>query len=285
MTKKQFLTTLHARLEGLKEEDVQKIIEEITNKLEEAKKAGVSYKDTIASFGNIDQFVEDLKRTHGLVDKKKSLMARFDQLLNFIVDEILSFCKDFSKLLETEKGIKILRIVFKVLVVLFFIWLLKLPFLLLDTLGKFVLMPLSTSFYRPLYNIWNFLIHFSYLLVAVVFLYVFIKRLVGEERPTVLESRPQKSQNSEKVVPAEKQNYAAMMFRPFLFLIQIVVVLLTLPLWVTFIALFITLIGAIVFCFQGFGFIGLIILLFGLLLLVGSILGIIYYFAFRRGRA
>lgn len=296
MNKKQFLATLKSRLQILDEKEVEDILREYEDHIDQKIKNGQTEEEAIISFGSIDELVKKILSAYKISDQYQK-PSKVEEWINFIVDKIVAFFHDFSELLSTQKGEDIIRIVFKVLIILLFIWLLKLPFYLIEGIGRMILRIFPYTFYHAFGNLFGIFVRFSYLVVAILLLYFLVKRLVEEERPKEIskgkekvskkKSREEKKVESKKLQVEEskdkKENYAAMMFQPFFVLIKILVVIITLPIWACVIGLAVLLGLMICFLFQGVYMISFICIVLGLLLMGCALLGFIYHLAFRKG--
>lgn len=294
MTKKQFLSTLKNKLHILNDKEIEDILKEYEDHIDLKVKDGLTEEEAIQDFGDIDQLAKEILSAYKISDRYTSETSKIEYYINLIVDKIISFFHDFSKLLATQKGENIIRIVFKVLLILIFIWLLKLPFLLIEGIGRVVLQTLP--FYNPFVKVWELLIDFAYVVVSVILLYLLIKRVIQEEQVesnSVQDSikkekiegktRAKSSKKSKQEKNDEKLNYAAMMFQPFLFLVKILVVLVTLPLWGFVIALAVLLGIMISLLFQGIYLFSAFLIVIGLLTIGCSLLGFIYHVTFKKG--
>lgn len=289
MTKKQFLSTLRNKLQILNDQEIEDIIEEYENHINCKMKDGKTEKEAIKDFGNIDELVKEILSAYKISDHYSTTQSKFDYYINFIVDKMVYFFKDLGHLLSTQKGENIIRIVFKVLLMLLFIWLLKLPFYLIEGFGRMILKVLPFHFYRVFGNVWQVLVWFAYLVVALITLYSFLKRLLEEdkneqqEKVSIKKNIDEKKKTEQVKKNREKPNYAKMMFQPFLVVIKVLVILVTLPGWIFIIGLATTLGILISLLFQGIYLISAFFIVIGLLLVASSLLGIIYYFTFRKG--
>lgn len=294
MTKKQFLKTLRTKLQILNEQEINDIIEEYENHIDFKMKDGKSEKEAIEDFGDMDDLVKEILSAYKISDRYTKEQSKMDYYINLVVDKMIAFFKDLAHVLSTQKGENIIRIVFKCFIALLFIWLLKLPFYLIEGFGKMILYVLPNPFFEFLVVLWKALVWFSYLVVAVVLLYSFMRRLIDGERDYSLEEQDEKPKKGQKTVVAKKDttkeetkvidkpNYAKMMFQPFLILIRVFVIIVTLPLWVFIIGLAVLLGVMVSLLFQGIYLISAFFIVIGLLLIGSSLLGLIYYLAFRK---
>lgn len=292
MTKQQFLKTLKEKLQILDETEVKKIVKKYEKQIKEQLEEGKSEAEAIASFGDINQLVKEILASYKISDSYQKPF-KLEEWIDWIVDKIVAFFQEFSELLATKKGENIIRIVFKVLIILFVIWLLKLPFYFVEGLGRVILHIFPNTIYRIFSGVWFVFIHFSYLVVAVLLLYYLIKRLIEEDK-NLSESKtvvPKKKNKQEGIteekgdqnIETKKENYAAMLFQPFLVILQVLAVLVTIPLWVGIIGLSVALGLLVCLWFQGVYLIGLFFLIIGCILVGSSLIGLIYHFIQVKG--
>lgn len=218
--------------------------------------------------------------------------TKIEKWIDLIVNKIILFLQDFTKLLSTKKGEYLIKIVFKVFIILLFIWLLKLPFALIEGIGRLILKVLPVPIYQVSRSIWIFLSRFSYLIVAVLMLYYLIKQLIQTNQEQIVEEKKSKSKKKIKIEEDNKKkdeksskenNYAEMMFQPFLILIRTLAILITIPIWCFVILLAVVLALLVSFLFQGVYIISLFFIVIGLLMISCSIISLIYYFTFQKG--
>lgn len=279
MTRKQFLNALRSKLQGLDEKNIDNIIKEYEEIINQRVKSGKKVKEAIEEFGDIDSLVEEILSIYNNSSKKTNKQPKIDYYIDLLVDKIITFFHEFSNLLATNKGEDIIRIVFKVFVILFFIWLLKIPFCLLEIIGKIMLRKFPLRFYGFICDIWHLFINFGYLIFAVVLLYILLKRLIYDKNSI---KSAKKSEDCSISSIDDNQNYASMMFKPFLSLVKFIGIIFTLPIWLLMLALIIILGIMFSLLLQGIYLLSAFFIVLGLLIFCCSILALINYFIFNR---
>ena len=294
MTKSQFLKTLRAKLQVLEESEIDDIIKEYQDHIDSKVKDGKTEAEAIQDFGDLDELVKEILSAYKISGDYVKERSSIEKFINKIVDQLVAFFQDFSKMVSSQKGENIVRLIFKILLILLFVWILRLPFYLIEQIGRGILHIFPDGLYHLLSNLWIVFARFAYIIVSLLTLYVMIRRVIEEERepmpssskqkPLSNEDREEKKEKAVKKVPKEKEKMnLTIVFQPFFVLLKILVVIISLPVWMVVIGLAILLGVLICFCFQGVYLVSVICMTVGGLLTASALLGIIYHLTFHKG--
>lgn len=304
MKKNEFLNLLKNKLQVLEEDEVKDILEEYENHIEMKIKEGKTEEEAIRDFGNIDDLTKEILKAYKISDRyTESKESNWETKLNEVVNKIVIFFQDFAKKISSKGSEEIIAIVVKVVLLLLGIAVLKLPFYLIESIGVHLFQSLPSIFSSTFSMLWKVIVEFSYLIVAIFIIYYFVKHVIIEDKmenasPKSLqkeriESSPKKKrENQAKEEPIERKEARhqrqkellekrSHMTNPFRIIIQILVVLFTLP--CVFIAAFLILgMGIMIaFAFQGVFLLSAFCILSGLILIAVGFLGLVYHLAFK----
>lgn len=171
MTKEEFLKKLSENLDIFLVEEREKEIDIFRKKIEEMQvKKQLTEEEIIKSFGTIESIRKEILKKHGINYKKVSskqnlLYQKFEELFTVIhklVDKMGKYSWQENSL-----------IIINVLVLILLISFIKIPFILIRTIGDSLL----TNFASPfVLEIWSLGVELCYIVIAVmVFVNVFTK--------------------------------------------------------------------------------------------------------------
>jgi len=188
MKKTEFILKLKTKIDMFTEEEQKKIINFYNEQLENS---GKTEEETIKEFGSLEQIQDNLLLSHGINPdkvKKQGISKRTEELFQVIHQVVEVMSK--NKMKENAK------IVLDLLVLIFFICLIKIPFIFIRNIGESLLNPLEIPI---LITIWGILLDIIYIVIAVmVFINIFTKwfknikekkseEVVAEKKPVVNE--------------------------------------------------------------------------------------------------
>jgi len=294
MTKEVFLKKLKNRLNSLEKTERQNIILEYSNKIDMKIKDGNKEEDVINNFGNIDDLANEILSTYK--KHNKSSKSWLENIINRVTNWLVTLFHKFIKVVSDKKNEDTLYLIFKVIVILLFIWICKMPFMIIEHIGYliFEIFPLGTG--EALIEIWEFLVEAGYLIFAIIFLITAIKKLINndesikDKKVEKKKEHPKKEEmsssiNKEPIKNVENNNTktAKTFLSPFLTMLKVFVVILTIPLALIIIALFLALGIMIVFLFNEIYLISLFFIVIGLIIISISTLLLIYRLLFGKG--
>lgn len=298
MTKRTFLKQLKEKLSVLEESEVEDILKEYEDHIDMKIKEGKTEKEAVEDFGNIDELVKDIlsayKISSGYQEKKT-----VDDYLNICVDKITEFVKELGKRLKNKNGEDLLRLIIKFLVLLVIVWILKLPFMMLEGLGDgfFHLLPSFAD--RIIIVVWHILVWCLYIITSILVVYNGLKEFFdvpsvnsssnknAKKVEKIVKEKVSKEDNSEKtdkveVVPKKERNVS--FGGIFVGLLQAFLVLITLPGWFIILGLVIAIGFLLGFVIQGLPVISILVTVFGIFLIGLSLLLMLYHAAFKGGK-
>ncbi len=166
--KSKLMDSLDILTEDVKKEEVQVYIE----KIEQGLKDGLDEKTIISSFGTIDSIQKSIYLKHGINpdlnrNKKNTgfFYKQFQELFQVIHNVVDQMAKNTMK--------DNIKIILDILVLIFFICILKVPFIFVRNLVDNVLLAFD---YPTLLTVWGIVIDIIYIIVAImVFISVFTK--------------------------------------------------------------------------------------------------------------
>lgn len=200
MKKEEFLKKLKEKLEILEENEINDIIEEYNGYIEEKIQHGKSEKEAIKDFGDIDELATELLKAYKINVEKKESEKNW---LNNIVDKFSKGMDEIICLLGEKDGREIFRMIIEIIIILLAIGLCKIPFKFLTNLGFDVFMVFRNGFGKILFQIWQFIMEFTYLIFAIVlFIKIFQKRYINYQKNSKKNDNKEvkKNKNDEKKI-------------------------------------------------------------------------------------
>ncbi len=198
---------------------------------------------------------------------KKKNETTLEEKINNIVDNIIDW---FKNLFSGKKGAdEILNIFLTIIVMLLLLWLLKIPFIILSSLGKSLIIFTFTPLDRVLIGMWEVVIQLAYLVFAIFIIVTIFKKIFNTKH---MEDRHE--DNEEKIIKEEKGNnidiYATIKIAG-----KILIAILMIPFILFNIGLFILLGVLIGLWIKGTLLVGAIFITVGIFLIMSSIMGIV----------
>jgi len=164
MNKEEFLKKLSKKLEVLEDTEIEDIVSEYDGYIDEKVNAGLTEEEAVKELGDFEEIVSDLLAAYKLKNNPRP-DSGFNRVINTISDGIDSFMDS----LDNKTGRDIIKLLIEIIIILFIICLLKIPFSMIKDLGSSIFDTLPIPFSNLFTGIWYFIIEFSYIVVAVVF--------------------------------------------------------------------------------------------------------------------
>ncbi len=165
MKKEEFLNKLKTKLDIFTEKEQENILNNYQKLIEND---NLSEEESIKKLGSIEKIYEDILLNHGINPKrikKETISKKLEELFKIIQNIVEQMSKNNMK--ENAK------IIMDLLVLLFLICIIKLPFIFIRNIGDTLLLPLEKPI---LLNIWSIVLDIIYIIVAVmVFINIFTK--------------------------------------------------------------------------------------------------------------
>lgn len=278
MTKKEFLDKLRKQLQVLETQEIDDIIKEYEDHIDQKIKEGKTEKEAVSDFGSVDELVKEILSAYKINDDYLKKDNSMDRILNQLADKMIDFFKNFTKVISTQKGEDIIKIICKFILVLLFIWLLRLPCYLIEEIGKGILSIFPGVIDHILSVIWVIFVRFSYAIVAILLIFNVINKNILKEEWIDKEQEKKPKKEAKKVASKkEKQEEFTVtyrtLFNPLVVLLKIFLVILSFP--VVFLVAGLAIAFGVIIClfFQGIHLISILAIIFGLLLISFSVLG------------
>ena len=167
MSEENFIKRLKNELDVFTEEKQNEIIADYQKLITEKKEKGLSEEEAIKEIGLPETVAQKIYHAYGLKKRKHKgfFYKKFEELFEVIHHVVDTMAKNTMK--------ENLKILVDILFLLFFIIIIKIPFIALENLGDSLL----EIFNLPLLlSIWSFIVDFVYIIVAImVFMNIFTK--------------------------------------------------------------------------------------------------------------
>ncbi len=173
MTKSEFLKKLKKKIDILEESEVEDILKDYEGFIDEKINQGMSESDAVSSLGNLDEITEELLSAY----KIKKTPNKSENIINHFVNQIIDIIEKIIYAFSHKSLREIIRFMFEIVGIFLILFLCKIPFEIIISLGKNVLYDLCTSiggysFYEIVSGIAKFFIEMIYLIFAII---LFIK--------------------------------------------------------------------------------------------------------------
>lgn len=195
MKKQEFLDTLRKKLSILEESEIEDIISEYDGYIEEKIAKGSTEEEAVKSMGNVGELAKDLLSAYKVKNPEEKKYDSFNHLAD-------GFMRVFDRIIEvfSNKSLnEILRFVMEIIVIFLIIGICKMPFSIIEGLGRDAFYSLGHGTFRILGNIWEFILDFIYLIFAVLlFIKIFESRYLKNMDEGKSYERKEKSSIKEK---------------------------------------------------------------------------------------
>jgi len=288
MNKKEFIKVLEEKLSVLDEEELKDIINEYKDTIDEKVKHGQTEEEAVADFGSIDELTKEILKAYKInpkygekKDNVKEVLNDCESLIKKGARALANFSKsvyDYFKSSDNNLTVELIfEILIKVIILLILLAILRLPFELINHLGRSIL---NVSFYpldEILIFIWSVILFLLYfvccILIAIAMFKQYFKNV--EEKPIKKKVNNKKDLKEVKKIEIKEENNsikndnvtnAVGKVLKVIFQVFIVIVCL-IPLWFSLLAILLVLILSIYYLFIGINTIGILISSIGLLIL------------------
>lgn len=275
MTKKAFLDELNNLLKLLADDERQKIIKKYNLKIEKELKNGKSEAEIIESFGDLKllatNILKDYKINNQYIGELPNPSSP-ENVIFLIIDSIVAAVKRIVYQINEQSLKKVIEIILYFVILLFFLFVLKIPFLIIEGLSLFVLSLINPSISKFFLVTFKLLLDVIYFLSIIYFLIVIYNHRsnLNKQDITVAKTKLKESSNSKNNL-----ELATVIF-------QVFIIIITLPLLAILIFLFIILGLFLGLLIKGFIMPSLIIIIISFIIILGSIIGLIYCLVFKR---
>lgn len=140
MTKQAFLDKLRSRLSILDDNEVDDILNEYADHIDQKVHAGKTEAEAIADFGDFNELVKAILSAYKIKEGAESgSTGQFKAWLHKAIDEITDFVKPLIDRVGTLQGDQIGYFIAYLFLTLITIWLVQIPFWLIEGLGNLIL--------------------------------------------------------------------------------------------------------------------------------------------------
>ena len=204
MKKQEFLNKLRKKLDILEDKEIDDIISEYEGYIEKKVARGLTEEEAVKELGDINEIVNDLLAAYKVKQKNSNS-------LNHWINKISIGLDHFLNELSSKSGKDIIKFVIEILLIIFLILILKIPFLLIKDLGWHIFSSLASPIANIFYGIWSFIIELSYFILAIVlFIKIIQKRyLKGFSEKIVEEVEAEKEKREEQPKKKEEKKKEA----------------------------------------------------------------------------
>lgn len=284
MNKEEFLKTLSKKLEILEEKERADTIDEYRDTIEEKMRNGQTEEEAVSDFGSVDELAKEILsaykinpnygKDHDFFEKGEKVIKKGAKKLADFTEGIVSDVKDSDPDITLEKIFEILLRVFIVLIILA---ILRIPFELVVSLGSNIL----SLGYHPVERVFEIIFRITlnviYFVVCILVLAITIKKSLGK---TTTRSKKKVIKVDEEIEEEideirEKKGHPLVTILKCFFSIFFLF-----PFSFICLGLLCGVSALIVFCFQGFPFFGVTLLVFGIFLLMIGFLHVIWNLLF-----
>ena len=181
MKKSEFIIKLRTKLDIFTNEEQEKIINYYTTFIENSE----NQEETINSLGSIEEIQDKIFLIHGINPKKVKKQGLFKRL-----EELFQVVHQVVEIMSNNKMKENAKIFLDLLVLIFFICLIKIPFIFIRNIGESLLDPFGVPI---LLTIWSVILDIIYIVVAfMVFVNIFtkwFKNLTEKKKEKVIEEK------------------------------------------------------------------------------------------------
>lgn len=291
MTKKDFLDKLREKLEILKSDEVEDIINEYSEHIDEKVKSGVSEEDAILEFGDFNELVTNILDAYKI---NKNYNKGESNIVNDLIDTTKNVFNETIKIISSGTFKDILQLLIYVLIALIICAFVKIPFYFIQDGFENIISPLPYRIYNVISGIVAVVINIIYIFIAyIVYIKLMSEKILNNfELNTLKEVSKKKSVNSkkikeDKIEKSEKKDlhksdnsFMNFIGKIFVWIFKINAFLILIIAACALVAVSVLFAVAIEFSFKYYLFLGAIIGSFGLLLGAIWVCEILYRFIF-----
>lgn len=296
MNKKEFLDKLEMKLSILDESERKDILDEYKDTISEKVKHGQSEEEAVADFGDVDELVKEILSAYKIdPDFEGKDENTFNKLLSDGEDLIK---KGADKLAKTSKGLAsdfkrtnkeinlslVFEIVIKIIITIFLIGILRLPFMLIYEVGKGMLDSIFAPFEMIFSFLFGVLLLIVYLSLCVLVIVSLFKGYFKHDDTSLEDAHKEEEENKNSEVkeksPVKKGR--STLGEAIILIIKIwVVIFIMVPAVFVNLCILFGLCLAIIYLIKGINLFGLGILLLGCLIMCTWFIKLIYGILFK----
>lgn len=289
MTKRTFIKNLKERLAILDSKEVDDIVLEYTNIIDDKMKDGKTEKEAILDFGDIDELASEILKAYkvnpnyGKHDDKIDLNECKDNFEDWVkrgASKLTEVTKNaFNEIKEKDSDFSVetvFEIIIKAIVLLVILAVLKLPFMLIESLGDTIIYSAFFPLSHVLGFIWSMLVWVLYIIACVFVGIAMFKKNITIEKEVKKEIKKEKTKPEKKVEKVETPKKESNIGSLILSIIKVFVfICLILPIWLVNLGLILAIVVIAYYLCLGIDLWGILVVLLGCLLISGHLSHII----------
>lgn len=170
MKKDEFLNLLDKKLQVINEKERRDIIDEYRTHIEMKMAEGKSEEEAIEDFGDIDELVDDILDAYK-INTDRVHGHDFERKFNNFMDELFDGFKRIVSSFTTLDADDVIKLIFEFLMILIFLFILRIPFEIASSLGSGLLrsiVPFGIGY--VLAAIWRIVISLAYIAIFIIVL-------------------------------------------------------------------------------------------------------------------
>jgi uncharacterized membrane protein len=286
MNKKKFLKELEKKLDVLKEEEKKDILDEYEGHIDLKVKNGKTEEEAVKDFGDIDDLAAEILDAYKI---KKDYKKQDDSSIDKYVEKFVDTLKDAFNNIIASINDDAVGFVFKLLVVLIAVGFLKIPFYIIERIGKGIFGALT---FNPLDDIlifiWMLVVQIVYVIAAFMLAFSILKKK-DEEKSNVKneEPKPAKKINKKGEVKEELKKDQKVVVNNSIqtvatIILKIGAVMITIPLIFMLIGFIIALGIFIKLAIEGIVLFSVLSIILGFIILTSLLIDLIYTVVFKQ---
>ncbi len=201
MSKEKFLESLRKKLSILEESEIEDILTEYEGYIEEKIAKGSTEEEAVNSMGNVNELAKDLLSAYKIKTEEKN-----KDTLNNLVDSFIQVFDRIISVFANKSFNEIVRFILELVFIFIIIAICKIPFEIIENMGRGIFSSFGTMPFRVVNGVWNFILEFAYLIFAILlFIKIFESRYLNDEYKSVLFTKKENEFAKEKP-KKEKKN-------------------------------------------------------------------------------
>ena len=301
--KEKFLKDLEKKLSVLSNEEIKDIINEYSDIIDEKIKHGKTEEEAIKEFGDLKELTKEIlkaykinpdynknefsEKTNDFIKNSEDLIKKGAQKLSDVTEDVVDSFKNNGSNFDTAS---VFEIIIKVLIVLVALALLRIPFYIIGEFGEGIFNLGGFPFNNLFGILWKILIGIVYIIICVLLIMTIVNKYTNKNyddsikkektKEVVKKNNITKNENINKSVKKDDtfSNFLVVLIK-ILFVILILV-----PLWCMEIGFIITICVIIYLIVKGIEVYGILILLLGILGMIGYFADMIWRLLFNKGK-
>ncbi len=287
MNKEKFLKELEKKLSLLSEEERKDTINEYRDIIEEKMKHGKKEIEAVKEFGSIDELSKEILSAYKLnpdynrseskkdfIDNAEDMIKKGAKKISEVTDEVVDSFKKSDFDMTSQN---IIELILKVILLLVFLVVLKVPFYLISTIGESVFEIGFSPFSNMFGGIWKILVEIIYVGVCILLIVKLILKYTKnkDEQVEIKTKKEEKESNKttkkaatkpESKITKKSKRKSDSLERALLLLVQLFIVFVfIIPLFFIILLIVFGIILLIFFILKGVGVYGFLIFAFGCL--------------------